>query len=145
MDENAATPVRAARYRLHSLAGDLDVGVAVAVPFPIGRGADRLHDELAEDLWQRPSPQPQQCQTQSVDADVVVFPERPGRLQVPVCSLFPGSRAAADATVAIDEVRLAPQLALPFRGLLQQMMPGDRAIVRPVEAAIIDGAAHRLV
>src|ERR1700693_2582644 len=54
-------------------------------------------------------------------------------------------RAAADAAVAVDQIGLAPQLALPFRSLLQQVAPGDAVVVRRVEAAILDRAPHRLV
>src|SRR6267154_549577 len=145
MDEDPAAPMRTAGYRLHPLARDLDIGVTVAMPFPIGGGADRLHDELAEDLRQRSSPEPQQRQAQPIYADIVIFPEISGRLQVAMRPLLAGGCASADAAVAIDQIRLAPQLSFPFRGLLQQVMPGDRVIVRRVEPAIVNGAAYRFV
>jgi hypothetical protein len=50
----------------------------------------------------------------------------------------------------VDLVGLVPQRALPLGGLLQQVMPGDLAVMRSVEAAIVVpidswGLAHRLV
>src|SRR5436305_618596 len=45
MDEDPAAPMRAAGHRLHPPAVDLDIGIAVAVPFPILGGADRVHDQ----------------------------------------------------------------------------------------------------
>ena len=63
-------------------------------------------------------------------------------------ALFAARGTAADAAVAVDQVRLAPQLAFPFRGLLQQVMPGDPVVVRRLETAVIAiewGAAYRLV
>src|SRR5579863_1522844 len=82
---------------------------------------------------------------QAVDPHIVVFPEAARRLQVAMRSLAAARRPAADAAVAVDQVGLAPQLALPFRGLLQQVAPGDAVVVRRLEAAVVDAAADRLV
>jgi len=57
----------------------------------------------------------------------------------------PRDPAPPDRAVAVDQVRLVPQRALPFGGLLEEVMPGDLAVVRRVEPAIIDGLANRLV
>ena len=56
-----------------------------------------------------------------------------------------GARLPGDPPVAVDQVGLVPQRPLPFGGLLQQMVPGDLAVVRPVETAIVNGTADRLV
>src|SRR5215470_5170517 len=145
MDANAAAPMRAARHRLHAAALDLDIRVSVAVPLPIGRGADRLHHKLAKHLGQGPPPNSQQGKAQPVDAHVVVLPERAGRLQVAMRSFFARTRTAADAAVAVDQVGLAPQLTFPFGGLLQQVVPSDRSVARRLETAIVDLAPHRLM
>ena len=50
-----------------------------------------------------------------------------------------------DGSVAVDRIRLVPQRPLPFRGLLEQVMPGYRGVVRRVEAAVVDRAANFLV
>src|SRR5262249_52380251 len=52
---------------------------------------------------------------------------------------------AADRAVAVDHVRLVPQHPFPFRGLLQQMMPGDRIVVRRIEAAVVGRDPHSLM
>src|SRR3954453_489241 len=117
MDEHPAAPMRAARHRLHPPSVDLDMGVAVAVPLPALRRADRVRYQLAEHLRQWPAPHAQQRQREAVDPDIVVFPERARFLQVAVRALFAARGTSADAAVAVDQVRLAPQLALPFRGL----------------------------
>src|SRR5437764_1258522 len=80
---------------------------------------------LANPVRQGPSPQPQQRQAQTVDPNVVVFPEAAGPLQVAVRPLLAHRWSTADAAVAVDYIGLAPQLAFPFRGLLQQVVPGD--------------------
>src|SRR5437764_1393301 len=49
-DEHPAAPMPTAGDRLHSPAVDLDIGIAVAVPLPLWRRADRVHHELAEHL-----------------------------------------------------------------------------------------------
>src|SRR5438105_3831822 len=82
-----------------------------------------------------PPPQPQQGQCQPVDPDIVVFPEAAGRLQIAMGALATGGRPAADAAVAVDQIGLAPQLAFPLRGLLQQVMPRDLVVMRRREPA----------
>src|SRR6516164_4510966 len=84
-------------------------------------------------------------EAQPVDTNVVVFPEFPRRLKIAMRSLGRGARAPGDDPVTIDEVRLVPQLPLPLRGLLEQMMPRDRVIVRCVEAAVFDRSANLLM
>src|SRR6201999_3075820 len=63
-DEYAAAPMPAARDRLHLPAVDFDIGIAIAVPFPLPRSADRIDDQLAEHLGQWPAPQAQQREAQ---------------------------------------------------------------------------------
>ncbi len=60
-------------------------------------------------------------------------------------SLWRQTWPARGRAIAVDQIRLAPQLALPLRGLLQQLVPGDRIVMRWVEAAIIDGARDLVV
>src|SRR5438094_8063006 len=55
------------------------------------------------------------------------------------------TRPAGRGTVAVDKIGLVPQHPLPFRGLLQKVMPGDRVVVRRLEAAILHRAADRLM
>ena len=50
-----------------------------------------------------------------------------------------------EVAVAVDDVGLAEQRALPLGGLLQQMPPGDGAVVRAVEAAVVHRAPDRFV
>ena len=52
-------------------------------------------------------------------------------------ALFAARGTAADAAVAVDQIRLAPQLAFPFRGLRQQVVPGDPVVVRRLEPAVV--------
>src|SRR5262249_5587767 len=42
-------------------------------------------------------------------------------------------------------VRFLPQHPLPFRSLLQELMPGNRVVVRRIETAVIDREAYLLV
>src|ERR1700731_3986100 len=144
-DEDAASPMAAARDGLHPPSVDLDPGVAVARPLPIGRGTDRVHDQLAEHLGQRAAPNPQQSQAQAVDPDVVVFPEPARPMEVAVSPLWRCTRPAGRGAVAVDKIGLVPQHTLPFRGLLQEVMPGDRVVVRRLETAILDRATDLLV
>ena len=50
-----------------------------------------------------------------------------------------------EVAVAVDHVGLAEQRALPFGGLLQEMAPGDRTVMRSVESAIIHRGRHGVV
>ena len=130
---------------MHPPAVDLDFGVAIAVPLPLRRSTDRIHDQLAKHFGQWATPQPQQGEAQPVYPDVVVFPEFSGRPEIAVAALRRRARTAADRAVAVDQVRLVPQRAFPFRGLLQEVVPGDRVVVRRIETAVIDPAADLLV
>ena len=61
----------------------------------------------------------------------------PGSCRSRWVPFLPADGTAADAAVAVDQIGLVPQLALPFRGLLQQVVPGDRVVVRRLEAAVV--------
>src|SRR5260221_3774211 len=143
VDEDAAAPMAAARDRFDRPAVDLDRRVAVAAPAPFRRGAKRGHERLAKDVRQRAAKEPQEREADAVDANVVVFPETPWRLQLPGLALA-AAALEHEVAVAIDDVGLAPQRALPFGGLLQEMVPGDPRIVRRGEAAIIDAPTDPL-
>src|SRR5689334_8670574 len=62
-----------------------------------------------------------------------------------MAALRRGARSAADRAVAVDQVRLVPQRTFPFRGLLQEVVPRDRVVVRRIETAVIDLEADLLV
>src|SRR5271163_1134118 len=66
-------------------------------------------------------------------------------MEIAVGSLRRYAWPSGDGTVAVDEIRLLPQHALPFRGLLEQMMPGDRVVVRRVKAAVLDRGTYRVI
>src|SRR3546814_15514702 len=53
VDPESATPMRSAGDRLHDAAVDLVIGVAVAMPLPCVRGADRVHDLFLQALAQQ--------------------------------------------------------------------------------------------
>src|SRR5207245_5569640 len=53
--------------------------------------------------------------------------------------------ALADVAVVVDRVGLAPERALPFARLLEEVAPGDRAVLGRVEAVVEGVAAHRVV
>ncbi len=141
MDEHPAAPVAAAGDRLHAHAVHVDKRVVVAVPLPVGGGADRGHDPFGEHLRQRAAEHTQQCEAEPVHPDVVVFPVGARRLQRPQIAL-PAAPLGGQVAAAVDDVGLAEQRALPFRGLLQQVPPGDRAVVLALEAAIAHPVAH---
>src|SRR3546814_3447229 len=46
---------------------------------------------------------------------------------------------------AIGPVRGVEQAALPVRGLLQQVLPGNCTVVRATEVAVLDVARNRIV
>ena len=71
----------AAGHRGEPAAADIDAGVAIGLPAPAVRGADRIHDRAAQDVRQRRAEEAQQRQAQPVDAHVVVFPVRARGLQ----------------------------------------------------------------
>src|SRR5207248_7926026 len=87
---------------------------------------------------QRPAPQPEQGQAEPVYPDVVVFPEFAWSAEIAMAPLGCGARPSSNGAVAVDRVRLVPQNAVPFRSLLQQVMPGDRVVVRRIETAVVD-------
>ncbi len=68
----------------------------------------------------------------------------PGRRQRPRVALA-SLAFQPEVAVAVDHVGLAEQLAFPFRGVLQQMPPGDAAVLRAVEPAVVHGAADRFI
>src|SRR5215475_13077538 len=115
------------------------------VPLPAGRGADRAHDALAQDLRQRPAKPLEQAECQQVDAHVVVLEMATRWLQLAPLPLTTVVGADADLAMVIDLVGLAPQLALPFAGLLQQVTPANGLIVGACEPGSIDAGADRLI
>ncbi len=106
------------------------------MPLPASGAADRVHYPLLQNLRQRPSEYLHERQGQPVDPNVVVFPEAAGSSQVAVGALPRVVAAGAHLPVPVDEVGLAPQLALPLAGLGEQVAPGDAAVLRRVETAV---------
>ena len=139
-------PVRAARHRGQPAAVELDPRVAVRMPLPLRRGADRIHHRLPQHVGQR-APEPlQQREAQAVDADVVVLPQRAGRLQGAWLALLGAAEVAlAEVAVVVDGVRLVPHRALPLAGLLQQMPPRDASILVGCEIVVDRRRRYRLV
>ncbi len=136
----------AARDGFHRDATDLDGRIAIAVPLPARGRADRPHHRVREHARQRLSEEPQQREAQAVDADVVVFPVGAGLAQRPERAFgIVGLALRLQVAVSVDEVGLAPERALPLRGLLQQMMPGDGTVLRGLEPAVRDAHAHALL
>src|ERR1700735_1648222 len=103
VDQHPATPVCAAGDTFDGPPVDLDRRCAVAVPGPIRRRTDRLHDAFRTHLWQRATKATQQREAQPVDADVVVFPVLARRLQQTRLALetFSLDRQIA---VAVDDI-----------------------------------------
>ena len=87
----------------------------------------------------------QQRQAEAIDADVVVFPITARRAQFPALALARIVRLRTKLPVAVDQVGLGKQRAFPFRGLLQQMPPGDRLILRGGELIIQGRLRHPLI
>ncbi len=145
-DRHAAAPVRATGDRLHAPAVDLDPGIVVALPAEIATAADRLQHAFEKHLRQRPPEEMQQRQRQLVDAHVVVFPVAPRRAQRAKLSLPARGRlgVVGDAPVVLHLVGHAEALALPFAGLREEVLPGDRAVVRGIEADARQPVAHAL-
>ena len=141
-----AAPVRAAGHRGQPAAVELDPRIAVRMPLPLGRGADRTHHRLAQHVGQRAPEALQQREAQAVDANVVVLPQRAGRLQGARLALLRAAEVAlAEVAVVVDGVRFVPQRPLPLAGLLQQMPPGDASILLGREVVVDRGRRHRLV
>src|SRR5262249_26690232 len=120
LHEEAAAPVAATRHRLHALAVDFDIGIAVAVPLPTVGAADRRRDRLAEHLGQWPTEAPQQRKREAIDADVVVFPMGAGLLKRARRSLL-CARLVAEVAVTVDEIGLVPERPLPLRGVVEEL------------------------
>ena len=135
-----AAPARAAAHRGNLLAVDLDVGIAVAVPAPVLRRADRVHDVGLQHLRQPLAEQAQQRQGEPVDPHVVVFVERARLVDLARLAL-----AVAELLHAHEIGILAPQRAFPFALLLQVVLPGDFGVVRRIVAAVVDVFRHRIV
>lgn len=144
-DEEAAAPMAAAGDRLHALPVDLDPGGLVALPAPALRGADRVHDALAQNLGQRPAEAAQQRIAERIHPDIIVFVEAAGLAQFAALALAAVVGADADLAEMIDLVGLAEDLALPFAVHVEQMPPGDLRIVRAGEMRAVDALSHRLV
>ena len=89
----------------------------------------------------------QQRQRQLVDAHVVVFPVAARRLQWPRIALAAagGPRIVRHDAPAVHRVGHAEAAALPLAGLLEQVTPGHRAVVRRVEADAGQARHHRFV
>src|SRR5258708_5245286 len=141
MNQHSAAPVRAAGYRLDHLAINFHTGGPVAMPGPIRRCADWLHNSLGEHIWERPAESAQQSQAQAVNSNVVVFPMFARREQWPRVP-FAALPLNREVPVAVDNVRLAEQSPFPFRGILQQLPPRNRAVMWTLEAAVIHGSAY---
>src|SRR3984885_13412715 len=114
------------------------------MPVPLRRSADRSHDAFGEHLRQRPAEAPQQRQRQAIHPHVVIFPECARRPQRP-CIALPALPFHREVAIAIDDVGLAEQRALPFGGLLQEGPPGDGPVMRTVEPAVVPRPPNRLV
>src|SRR5258708_1240753 len=141
MNQHSAAPVRAAGYRLDHLAINFHTGGPVAMPGPIRRCADWLHNSLGEHIRERPAESAQQSQAQAVNSNVVIFPMFARREQWPRVP-FAALPLNQEVPVTVDNVRLAEQAPFPFRGVLQQMPPRNRAVVRTLETSVIHGSAY---
>src|SRR5262245_40154281 len=84
-----------------------------------------IEDLILKHLRQRPLPNSEQRQRQTVHAYVVVLPEGAGLFE-----------AAAVAAAAIRRIGLVPQRTLPFAGLVEEHLPGDLTVPGTVEAAV---------
>ena len=128
------------------LAVDIDPRILVSVPLPVGGCSDRIHHPFFQDFRKRPLPDPEQGEGQPVYADVVILPEGARGLHVAGLALKGAfSRLGVEIAVMVDPVGLAPQGALPFAGLLQQLRPCDGLVLRILEAAIVDQLGDRTV
>src|SRR5262249_36090488 len=115
VNPQTAAPARSAAHRFDGFPSDFDGrSLAVAMPFPFGRGSDRVHDVLAQNLRQSSAEYACQRKGQPVDTHVVVF----------VVSSRIANRAGLSfrftELLMAQEIRvLAPHLALPFAFLLE--------------------------
>src|SRR5262245_31681706 len=131
-------------HRDHLLAVDHDGGVAVAVPAPVRRRPDRIHDAPLEHRRQRLLEDLQQRIAQPVHAHVVVFVERARLLERAPRALGRLGHGQPDHTIVVDAILLAEHRAVPFAGLGQEMSPGDVAVLLALEA-VIEGVVSGLV
>ena len=88
----------------------------------------------------------QQRERELVDAHVVVFPVAARRAQRTQLALLARGRlrVVRHAPVVLHLVGHAEALALPFAGLREQVLPGDRAVVLRIEADARQPVAHAL-
>ncbi len=135
----------AAGDRLHALPVDLDPRGLVALPAPALRGADLVHDALAQHVGKRLAEAAQQRIAERVHPDVVVFVEAAGLAELAALALAAVVGADADLPEMVDLVGFAEDLALPFAVHVEQMAPGDLRVVRAGEMLAVDAFADRLV
>lgn len=108
VDMQAAAPVGAAGHRMHAVSADLHIRIAVSVPGPGLRCADRIHDTCFQDFRQGFLKGVKQRERQKVDPYIIVFPEGPRQLEVAVLTLAAVIRTGTDLPVAVDQVRFVP-------------------------------------
>ena len=136
-DHDAAAPMAAARHRDHRLAVDGDRRVAIAVPLPVRRGADRIHDAPLQHRRQRLLEELQQATaTAGSRARRCIRRSCPASSVARRVPLGASATGEPDHAVVVDAVFLAEQRALPFAGLGQQMPPGDVLVLLAGEAVI---------
>ena len=109
VDPYPAAPMGAAGHRRHHLAIYLKEGIAIMVPGPGFRGADRIHNTLFKNLWQRPSEHLHQAQTEPIYTDIIIFPIGARRLQLPLSALPTIVGFDTQLAVMVNDVRLVPQ------------------------------------
>ena len=143
--EEAATPVTAAGYGLHALAADFCPGCRIAVPFPVPRGADGLHDALAQHIGKRAAEALEEGEGENVHAHVVVFVVGAGRPPLAELALLLVVFCAADLAEVVDLIGFFPQHAIPFGRLREEVAPRDLAVVRAVEVAGLHGRADAII
>ena len=129
---HAAAPVAAAADRLDVAAVDHHPGVLVAVPAPAIRGADGIHDPLAEHQRKRIAHHVERRQGKQVHPDIVVLVVR-SRLVHGAVRVLEGVLAHR----AVGPVRLVEQRALPVARLAEQVVPGDGVVVFRAEELVV--------
>src|SRR5262249_29739000 len=88
----------------------------------------------------------QQRQAQTVDANVVVLPERSVRTHRTRDTLVALTEVRlAEIAVVVDRVGLAEHAARPLARLLQHLSPRDAAVLHRRELAVGGGVAHAIV
>ena len=104
----------------------------VAVPAPGGAAAEGEEHAFGEDFGEGAAEAAEQREAEQVDPDVVVFPVGSRRLKGAWVTFAWGGGAgefAGEGAVAVDPLGFAEQGAFPFRGLLQEVSPGDGGVV----------------